>query len=188
MKTSPRLRFWRILCVGLATVGCLLLFRLPAIAQHQTSASVDVQREAMRRLAFLAGYWLGPVTVIRGPGEPLHLAQTENVQYKLDGLVLLIEGKSTDADGKEQFQALATVAFDDALRTYRFRAYSDGHYIDTELTPLADGFSWGFTAGPAHVVNTMHLTPKGEWQETTEVSVGGGPPRRSVDMLLEHQR
>jgi hypothetical protein len=33
----------------------------------------------------------------------------------------------------------------------------------------------------------MHLTTKGEWQETTDVTFGSNPPRRSVDMLLQHQ-
>jgi hypothetical protein len=159
-----------------------------ALAAQQPTGSADVQREAMRKLAFLAGRWSGPVTVVRGPGEPLSRTQTENVQYKLDGMVLLIEGKSTGADGKAQFQALATVAYDDATKAYRFRAYNDGHYIDTELTVVADGFSWGFAAGPAHIVNTMHLTGKGEWQEATEVTVGDAPPRHSVDMLLDRQQ
>jgi hypothetical protein len=51
---------------------------------------------------------------------------------------------STGADGRAQFQALATVAYDDATHTYRFRAYNDGHYLDTELTVLADGFPGDF--------------------------------------------
>ena len=51
---------------------------------------------------------------------------------------------------------------------------------------LSDGFSWGFPAGPARIVNTMHLTGKGEWQEITEAAVGNAPPRRSVEMLLQH--
>jgi hypothetical protein len=138
-------------------------------------------------LSFLAGRWSGPVTVTRGPGEPLHLTQTEKVEYKLDGLILLVEGKSTGTDGKAQFQALATIAFDNASHAYRIRAYHDGNYVDTELTVLTDGFSWGFTAGPAHIVNTMHLTNNGEWQEVTGVTVGNAPQRHSMDMLLERQ-
>ncbi len=155
--------------------------------EQRPSNSVDVQREAMQKLAFLTGRWSGSVNIVGGPGAPLHLTQSEDVQYKLSGLVLLIEGKSTDADGKAQFQALATIAFDDASHTYRFRAYNGGHYVDTELTVLADGFSWEMTAGPARIINTMHLTSKGDWQEATEVILGGSPPRRSVDMLLQRQ-
>jgi hypothetical protein len=146
-----------------------------------------VQREAMRKLSFLAGNWSGPVTIIRGPGEPLHLTQTEDVQFKLDGLVLLIQGASRNPEGKVLFSALATVSFDDASHTYRIRAYNGGHYVDTELTAPTNGFSWSFAAGPAHIVNTMHLTDKGEWSETTDATFGSNPPRRSVEMLLQHQ-
>jgi hypothetical protein len=167
--------------------GSLLFLTLP-LADQQSSSSVQVQREAMHKLAFLAGRWSGPVTIFRGPGEPLKLTQTENVAYKLDGLVLLIEGQSTGADSKAQFQALATVAYDDGSRTYHIRAYNDGHYVDTELKVQTDGFSWGFNAGPAKIQNTMHLTAKGEWQESTDVSFGNNPPHRSVEMLLAHQQ
>jgi len=156
-------------------------------ARQPGSNSVDVQREAMHKLAFLVGRWSGPVAIARGPGEPLRLTQTEDVEYKLDGLVLLIQGKSTSADGKVPFSALATISYDDASHTYRFRAYNDGHYLDTELLLPANGFSWSFVAGPAHIVNTMHLTDKGEWNEVTEVTVGSNPPHRSVDMHLQHQ-
>jgi hypothetical protein len=158
-------------------------------AQQPGPNSVDTQREAMQKLSFLAGRWSGPVTIFRGPGEPLHLTQTEDVEYKLDGLVLLVEGKSTGTDGKVQFSALATIAYDDATHTYRFRAYHDGHYLDAEFSVPApgNGFSWGFAAGPAHIVNTMHLTAKGEWDEATEATVGSNPPHRSVEMLLQRQ-
>jgi len=175
------------LSTTLLAAAFLISYSLSLAAQQPPSNSVDVQREAMRKLSFLAGHWSGPATIVRGPGEPLHLTQTEDVEYKLDGLVLLIEGKSTSADGKVVFSALATIAYDDASHTYHFRAYNDGHYLDTDLSVSADGFSWGFTAGPAHIVNTMHLTDKGEWDEVTEVTVGSNPPHRSVDMQLQHQ-
>ncbi len=174
-------------CISLlATVFVILLS--PSLAAQQPAAnSIDVQREAMRKLSFLTGHWSGPITVVLGPGEPLHLTQTENVEYKLDGLVMLVEGKATGADGKVQFNALATIAYDDASHTYRFRAYNGGHYLDTELSVPANGFSWSYAAGPAHIVNTMHLTEKGEWSEVTDVTVGSNPPHRSVEMLLQHQ-
>jgi hypothetical protein len=140
----------------------------------------------MKKLAFLVGRWSGPATIFHGP-QPIHVIQTEEVQYKLDGLVLLIEGTSRDAEGKAVFSALATVTFDDAASSYHFRAYNDGHYLDTELTVPVNGFSWSYASGPAQIVNAMHLTDKGEWAETTEMTMGSNPPRRSVEMLLQHQ-
>lgn len=170
---------------GRVWAGAILLAcAVQLSAQNPSMPNKQVQREAMQKLSFLAGHWSGPVTIIRGPGEPLHLTQTENVQFKLDSLVLLIEGQSTDKEGRAQFQALATIAYDDASRTYRVRAYNDGRYLDTELAVQADGFSWGFSAGPAKIQNTMRVTAEGEWQETTEVSIGSNPPKRTVEMLL----
>ncbi len=177
----------RVTAMRVVVVVVLGLFGWALTAQQPPSDSVAGQRAAMHKLAFLAGHWTGPVTVVRGPGEPLHLTQTENVEYKLDGLVLLIQGKSTGQDGKAQFEALATVAYDDASQTYRIRAYHAGQYVDTALSVMDNGFSWSMEAGPAHIVNTMHLTARGEWQETTEVTFGSNPPLHSVDMLLEKQ-
>jgi hypothetical protein len=187
MMNFPQFRFKRDASVRVLWPALLVLCGLTLAAPQPASNAADTQREAMRKLNFLVGRWRGPVTVVRGPGEPLHLIQAEDVESKLDGLVLLIEGKSTGADGNIPFQALATIAFDEGTHTYRFRAYNEGHYIDTELTVIPDGFSWGFAAGPAHIVNTMHLTGKGQWQESTEVAVGDNPPRKSIDMLLDHQ-
>ncbi len=169
----------RGLCAALLTSLSVV-----AAAQQPPVTSASVQRDAMQKLTFLVGQWTGPVTIVRGPGEPLHLTQNESIQFKLGGLVLLVEGKSTGADGKAQFEALATVAFDDASRTYHIRAYHDGNYLDAPLTVLTDGFSWGYDAGPAKIENTMHLTAKGEWQETTTVTFQNNPPRPSVEMLL----
>jgi len=161
---------------------------LLAPAQQPPPMSAEVQREAMHKLAFLAGRWSGQATIPRGAGEPLHLTQSEDVEYKLDGLVLLIEGKSCSADGKEQFSALATIAYDDGARTYHIRAYNAGRYVDAELDVHSDGFAWSFPAGPARIVNTMHLNDKGEWQEVTNVTVGNTPARPSVEMLLQRLR
>jgi hypothetical protein len=172
-----------------AALACALLvsLALPLAAQQPAQNSIDTQRAAMQKLSFLEGHWSGPITVMRGPNQTLHLTQTEDVAYKLDGLVMLVQGKSTDAQGKVQFSALATIAYDDASHTYHFRAYHDGRYLDTELSVIPNGFSWGFAAGPAHVANTMHLTTRGEWHEVTNVTFGNNPPQPSVDMLLKHQ-
>lgn len=179
--------FSKFAVLTLLAAAFLLESSLTLVAQQPVMANVVAQREAMQKLAFLVGKWSGPVSIWRGPGEPLHLTQAETAQFKLDGLVMQIEGESTGSDGKWQFQALATVSYDDASHTYRFRAYNDGHYIDTEFTVQPDGFRWGFDAGPAKIRNAMHLTAKGEWQETTDVTFGSNPPYRSVEMLLQHQ-
>jgi hypothetical protein len=188
MKTTiPKFTRSLFLPMTLLVAAFMIFFSLALFAQPPVSSSITAQQEAMRKLSFLSGHWAGPVAIVRGTGEPVHLAQTEDVEYKLDGLVLLIEGRSISANGKVLFSALATIAYDDTSRTYRFRAYNDGHYLDTELLVLEHGFSWGFTSGPAHIVNSMQLTDKGEWNEFSEATVGSSPPHRSIEMLLQHE-
>jgi hypothetical protein len=50
-----------------------------AVAQQPDSGSMAAQREAMHKLAFLAGRWSGPVTIMQGPGQSMHFKQSEDV-------------------------------------------------------------------------------------------------------------
>ena len=52
---------------------------------------IEARRAAMKKLAFLAGKWAGEASVLRGPGQTAELSQTEQAQFRLDGLVLEIE-------------------------------------------------------------------------------------------------
>jgi hypothetical protein len=123
--------------------------------------------------------------VNRSEGQPpIKLMQTEDVQFKLDGLVMVIEGTGRNGNGDTAFQALATISCDDATSTYHFRAYNEGRYLDTELNVTRKGFSWGFPAGPAKIGNAMELNANGEWAETTQITFGTSAPRTSVSMLL----
>jgi len=45
----------------------------------------------MEKLAFLVGKWTGEARLLRA-GEWVDLLQSEDAQYKLDGLILIIEG------------------------------------------------------------------------------------------------
>jgi hypothetical protein len=50
----------------------------------------------MKKLEFLVGKWAGEASVLRGgPHEAVQLVQREEAYYKLNGLVLLIEGIGT---------------------------------------------------------------------------------------------
>ncbi len=173
-----------VLSVRHVLAALFLGLTVPCYAQQQPN--VAAQREAMQKLAFLVGTWSGPASVI-GPGKPLKLEQTEHVQLKMDGLVMLVEGTGRNSGGQIAFRALATMAYDDMTATYRFRAYNEGRYLDAKLSVIPNGFVWGYTDGPLKVTNTMRLNKNGEWAETTETTVGSSPPRKSFAMNLRRQ-
>lgn len=162
-----------------------LCLALAVTASAQSRPNPAAQREAMKKLAFLVGTWSGDATISTAPGAPKRLRQTESVAYRLDGLVLLVEGTGRNPEtGVVEFNALATISFDDRTGTYRFRAFNDGNYLDTEFLVRERGFEWGFASGPAAVKNVMTLDEAGRWVEFTEVSVNGGPARRTVEIRV----
>jgi hypothetical protein len=155
----------------------------------QPAPDVAAQREAMKKLNFLVGKWSGEATVMGGRGGLIHVRQTEEVQSRLDGLVLLMEGTGRNPDTNAVvFRALATVSYDEAARQYRFRSFNDGRYLDTELTAPENGFEWGYQAGPAAVRFVMRVNEKGEWVETGQVKVGDTPARKTLDLVVRREK
>lgn len=160
------------------------LLALPLAAQMREPDLVR-QRAEMKKLEFLVGEWSGPASVLRNPRQPVQLTQHESVQYKLGGLVLLVEGTGRNAEGQVVFNAMATISWDEAAGVYKFRSHSEGRYLETDLRLIeGPGFEWGFTAGPAQVLNRMKLTPEGAWAETTEVTIGNAPARKTLEMTV----
>jgi hypothetical protein len=143
----------------------------------------------MKKLSFLVGQWSGQARMQRGPGEGLELAQTENAQYKLEGLVLLIEGTGRATDGKAVLQALATLSYDDEAKVYRMRAYNDGRYMETEVrvAESGKGLTWGFTIGQIKTSSTLAINEKGEWTEVGEVTIGTLPPRKFLELTVRRE-
>ncbi len=157
------------------------------MAQTPRPHDLEAQRAAMKKLGFLIGEWSGEASVLHGPGQYVELAQTESAQFKLDGLVLVIEGIGrTKADGKLALQALGLISFDDETGTYKMRAFNDGRWLETEVK-LADGgnsISWGFTLGEFKTRTVMRINENGEWTELGELVIGDRPAQKMMDLKV----
>jgi hypothetical protein len=157
------------------------------MAQTPRTPDVEAQRIAMKRLGFLVGDWSGEATVLRGPGQFAELAQTESAQFKLGGLVLVIEGVGvTKTDGKPVLQALGLISFDDETGTYTMRAFNDGRWLETGVK-LADGrnsISWGFTLGAFKTTTVLSINENGDWTEFGELIIGDRPPQKMMDLKV----
>ena len=129
--------------------------------------------------------------MLRGPGEPIEMIQTEEARYKLDGLLLVIEGIGRiKSDGKLALQALGIVSYDDETGTYHMRAFNDGRWLETDVT-LADSgkeLAWGFTLGEIKTRSTLRINEKGEWTELHEITIGSQPPRKFMEVTVRPQR
>ncbi len=151
----------------------------------------EAQRAAMKKLSFLVGKWTGEARIFRGVGESLELVQTEVAEFRMNGLVLMIEGIGcAAADGKPALQALGMISFDDESGTYHMRAFNDGRYLETEVM-LAEngiGMTWGFTLGEIKTSSLMRIGELGDWTELHEITIGSQPPRRFMEVRVSPRK
>ena len=157
------------------------------MAQTTRTPDVRAQQIAMKKLGFLVGEWSGEASVLRGPGQFAELTQTESVEFKLDGLVLVIEGVGrTKSDGKPSLQAIGLISFDDETGTYRMRAFNDGRWLETDVK-LAEGgnsISWGFALGEFKTTTVLRINETGEWTESGELVIGDRPPQKMMELRV----
>jgi hypothetical protein len=168
----------------------LVLLAIPVVAQIPRAPDLETQRAAMKKLDFLVGKWSGEAHVQRGAGEPDALIQTEEAQYKLDGLILVIEGVGRNkSDGKTTLRAYGIVSYDDAAGTYHMRAFNDGRFLETDVRLLEQGkgFAWGFGVGQIKTSSVMRISEAGEWTELTEITLGAQAPRKYMDVRVSKQ-
>jgi hypothetical protein len=148
------------------------------------------QRAAMNKLRFLVGRWAGQARVRRGRDVWVHLLQTEEAQFKLDGLILVIEGiGKSEESGEPLLQALGVISYNDENATYHLRAFNDGRFLESEIKLLeaADGLTWGFSAGTMESYSTLRITSEGEWTELTELKIGEQPAFPIMHLAVRRQ-
>jgi hypothetical protein len=175
----------------LQSMCCSLRNRLTyKMTQTLRTSDLVAQHSAMQKLGFLVGSWAGHGRSFRS-GEALEFAQTERVEYKLDGLLLLIEGTGHAAsDGKRIVQALGILSYDDATNMYMMRAYNDGRFLETEVKLDAAGkeLRWGFALGEIRTKSVLRMNEQGQWTELHEITVGSEPSRKFMELTVSRQK
>ena len=142
--------------------------------------------DEMRKLDWWVGEWSGSASIRMGPGEPQQVQQSEKVQSKLGGRVLLVEGLGKEGD-KVVHQALGVVSFNEQTKKYEFDAWTarDGHVKAWFEAGENGAASWGFdTPQGAKIRYTIDRTEKGEWHEIGEFSRDGKQWMKFFEMTL----
>ena len=125
--------------------------------------------------------------MFRESGDPLELIQTEDVHYKLGGLVLIIGGIGrNNADGKLVLQALAIIPttmklIDNACALTTMAAIWE---TDLELTQEHKGVSWGFVGGGTKTSSVLRIDENGKWTESTQITSGSQPSRNLIELAV----
>jgi hypothetical protein len=168
----------RLRLIGLATV-CM------ATAVAQAPEAI----ERMKGLQFLAGKWTGSGWIMMGPGQRRTFTQTEDVQAKLGGLILTVEGMGRNDKGEVSHHAFAVISWDPEGKAYRFRSHDQhGRSLDA-ASSVEDGvFEWGAEMGPRRIRYRIRLNAKGQWYEVGETAAAGGPWQKMFEMTLDRAR
>jgi hypothetical protein len=107
----------------------------------------------------------------RGAGKGIELVQTEEVGYKLDGLILVIEGVGrAKSSGAPALQAFGIISYDDDNQTYRMRAFNDGRFLETEIKLLEEGkgMTWGFALGEIKTSSLLRINETRRMDRTSQ--------------------
>jgi hypothetical protein len=123
--------------------------------------------------------------ITRGAGETTELAQTEEAGYKLDGLILVIEGIGRANSGVAPvLQAFGVISYEDESNTYRMRAFNDGRFLKTHVKLLEEGqgMAWRSVLGEIKTKSVMRINENDEWTELHEIIIGSQPPKRLMQI------
>jgi hypothetical protein len=153
------------------------------LACNQARGQLVTENEApaeMKQLDFLVGTWEGKGTITRGPNETSEADVVENVQMKLQGTVLLIEGRGTvPQDGGGEMivhDALAVISYDKENKRFVMRTYrAGGEMLEPEIEVTPNKLVWQFNEPRRNgqIRFTISVDDKGMWQEKGEFSANG---------------
>ncbi len=163
-----------------------LLSAFAFIVLQGTGGPTPAELSAMKKLSFLVGKWEGSGWIQQGPQKQNYVG-TENVQTKLQGKALLVEGlfKLPDS-GQVIHETMAVITFDEKSGKYLFSTFLYNRpNAEFELKVLENGFTWQMKPGNDMVVDyEMHLD-KGDWVEIGEVTMPGRPKTKFMEMRLK---
>lgn len=147
--------------------------------------------DEMKKLDWLVGEWKGEAWIQMGPKKEYGF-QTERVQSKLGGQLLVIDGigkrKNDDGSvGDVVHEAFGVISFDATKNAYRFDAWTAREGYVAATATVGDGtLTWGFdTPGGGKVRYTIKRTAKNEWNEIGEFSRDGSAWLKFFEMTLK---
>ena len=179
MKTAPKS----------AIAAALIVVAAVSVFAADPPTPQEVQRREMKKLEWIVGHWKGAGWIQIGQGRH-EFTQTETVEAKLDGLVLVIEGLGKrKEDGTSVHTALAIVSYDDRAKKFRWHAITPEGQVDTEAKVGTDSLQWTLQIPQrGRMQYTLKRNEKGEWFEVGEMIQADQTRHKFFEMTLQKQK
>jgi hypothetical protein len=136
------------------------------LAHAAPADDLAAKRIAIAQLRVLEGEWEGAGWIITPDGTRREFRQR--------------------ADAPPVFQAMMTVHYDTAAKSYRYRTFESvrGQSGDGTLTVFGGNITWGFPAGPNARIVYRIMMDGDTWHETGTREADGKPPVKFFEMTV----
>lgn len=163
----------------------LILFAgSPVLALAQPSYDLnEASQKKLSALSFLEGKWKGSGWMMGQDRVRSTFEQEENVQFKLSGTLLEVEGIGT-SEGKVVHHALAVITAGEGEGKFDFTSFLQSGEKGTYPAELIDGKLYWYPVKEVRYV--IEINAQGQWFEVGEYNAGNAW-YKFFEMTLEKQ-
>jgi len=145
--------------------------------------------DAMKDVKVLVGEWEGRGYNLDPSGEKLWSIVREEIEFKLDGTILQIEGVGKNDEGKVVHDAMGILYYDGFQHAYKMDSHlASGLYANASFEVLKSNehFQWSFDTPMGKIRYTIEITDSGtKWHEAGEFSQDGSNWVKIFEMNLQ---
>ena len=157
-------------------LSCLAVFAQETKKENMSEKDqIGVLKTEMQKLDKMTGKWSGEGWIQQGPKRE-EFTGTENVQSKLDGLALLVEGRFTDKKDSSRVihETLAVLNYNPNTKIYDFKTYlASGRTGDFTFKVNESNYEWGMDFPGSKILYTITIKD-GIWNEVGKISRDDG--------------
>jgi hypothetical protein len=162
----------------LSLVIVLCAYLSTDILLAQAPSNTGEHKKKLEIFANWVGQWKGQGTIQRGPGNSSSSEVTEDIEMKLDGSLIVMEGigKRLDEQTKSEkivHHAFGVLSYDTKTAQYKFKTYlAEGLTADAWFNVVGENkYQWGFDVPQGKIRYTITIDPVAKtWQEVGEYS------------------
>jgi len=151
----------------------------------------SIVAEKMKALSFLVGRWEGVGKIQIAAAPRVSSDVRENVQYRLSGQALLVEGLGTvkSEDGKSDqpvHEAIGLITWDLAKEKYVMHVMTAKAGAVEPTVEVGDKtLVWSFVTDGRTIRYTIKINEKGQWIEDGEWTIKGEKWLKFLEMTLD---
>lgn len=173
-----------IAAIGISLAALASPIAIAADADPRAAQAAE-RTEAMAKLKFMRGTWVGIAKGVGPTGQPYEVTQTERMGPMLNGDIVVVEGRGYAKDGKVAFNAFGVVSYNVFSKAYEFRSYAQGYGGTFPFTLTPTGYVWETPAGPGAVMRFTADVTATTWHEVGDRVAQGKAPERVFEMNLK---